>query len=195
MSYKAVRSICRKTIDRRLDLKEKDLSVTIGAIPMGSLDTYELTSIAQGMEQEKREGLRIRIKSIFFQGYVGVESEPAFVRVAIVWANFEAEVTMAAPTMGAIWNTVGTDGTFGPRHLGQTTNWIIIWERRYQLTQSTNYMLPIKIYKKLDHIVKYFSFGSTDASRGKMWMIATSDSASSPHPAIGGQCRVRFMDD
>lgn len=190
-----MKAVARRTLDQRLDLKERDGSVSLGTIVMGGLSCYNVSNIAQGIMEQQREGNRVRLKSIFFQGYAGIQDEPAFVRCALVWANFESDVAIADPTLGVIWTTDASDGTWGARYLSQSTNWVIIWERRYQLMSSMNYMSPIKIYKKLDHIIKYYGALGSDASRGKMWLVATSDSVNAPHPAIGGQIRVRFMDD
>lgn len=169
-----------------------------GTIPSGTLRTWPMTAISIGDLSGNRESERIRVKSIHYEGVAGIESEPCFIRLAILWANYEQASgagAMSAPTLPAIWDTVSGDGTWGPRNLEQATMWVILWERRIMLNQTTNYMKPLKIYKKLDHLVKYVGTASDAYSRGNLWLVATSDSVTEPHPALDGVLRVRFLDD
>lgn len=192
-----IKSVARKIIDSRLETKDRTHQISFGSIVSGALNANCLTAIARGSGENERESDRIRVMELHFEGYCGVESEPCFIRLAIVWVNYEVDTgaTMPAPTIGALWDLSGTDGTWGPRNLEQITNFCVIWERRVFLNQNTSYMAPVKVLLKLDHIVHYHSFGTADGSRGSLYFVATSDSVSSPHPAMDGVMRVRFKDD
>lgn len=192
-----IKSVARQVMDSRLETKDRTHQVSFGIIQSGALNANCLTAISRGSSSSERESDRIRVKEIHFEGYLGIESEPVFIRLAILWVNYEVDTgaTMPAPTLGALWDLSGTDGTWGPRNLEQITNFCIIWERRFFLNQNTNYMTPLKIMLKLDHLVHYHSFGTADGSRGSMYFVATSDSISGPHAAMDGVMRLRFKDD
>lgn len=193
-----VEKICRSVIDRRMETKEKTSSIKFQDVSLGSTSANQLTQILHGMQQNEREGDRIRLKQVHIEGWLQVASEATWIRMALVWANYEVAAggTIPTPQCSWLWDTgLLNNFCWTPRNLDQVTNYCIIWERRFYLKSSNDYMTSVVIFKNLDHIVKYHGGAATAGSRGTMWLICTSDSGTPPHPLFDGVCRIRWKDD
>lgn len=193
-----VRKIARSVIDHRMELKEKTHQINFSGMSIGQLHVNELTQILHGLQQNEREGERIRLKEIHIEGFAGIQDEPVWIRMALVWANYEVATGGLIPTPQPswLWDVAAlTNVVWTPRNLSQITNYCIIWEKRIYLHAGNSYMKSIFIYKKLDHIVKYHGGAVTAGSRGTMWFVATSDSAIGSHPLMDLICRIRWKDD
>lgn len=162
-----------------------------------------LTGIAQGDDQNMRNGRSILAKSLYFQLriYLGNTFNSSVARLVLVEDTVGDGI---APSASDLFTTVSGDNavnSFRSILTQKTMRYKIWWDKRISLDQDFKNEIYISKYIKMyRHHVKYIGTGSAsnNAGPGSFWLmcISTAAQATGVYPInINGQVRMRYIDN
>lgn len=186
----------RKWVDWSLYVANanSDLSVSTTAT---LINTGMLKSIVNGTnEYSNRIGGEIKLKSIDIKlkCYMGLSTDfNNIVRVCIFqWRNQSSTLTTTAPILYD-WASAST-GILSGYNPEQAGDFRVLLDKKYTLSQAgDSTKVSRKLTNRLDKIIK-FNRITGDVAKGEIFIIAVSDSSSSPNPNLGIDMRCSFTD-
>lgn len=176
------------------ELKKFDSSGTGNLSNTGTVQP--LHAISQGDEQDERNGNSIFVRA--FDCRFLFQRDPAAAganaiqqcRVSLVMDTQQQGDT--SPSYSDIY-----DGN-GPRtHLNKDTvgRFKVLWSRTFILDNDSKFSRQMAVYKKMRHHIRYNGTGANDIQKGGLYLVFSSDQATSDFPAYAIDFRLSYHDN
>lgn len=195
-----VNAVIKKTAEKKYvdwSLYKANSNSDLSCTSTGTLvNTTSIASIINGTGENKRIGDEIKLISLEVRGRVYMGASQDFnniTRIIILqWRQAQAELStfwqiiqnfdVGSPTILSSYN---------PTWAGQFR---ILMDRRFNLSSAGASTISFrKVFHKLDKKIKFNSV-SGQPIKDEIFIIAISDSGASPHPNLGLEMRVKFID-
>lgn len=192
----AVRKIATRQMNKRSELKYKDLAVNLTEVSSDSPLVSALTFPSQGDTITTRDGDSIWIKSSHLKGYVQADSTNprAMLRVLVVqWL----ENSGTAPTLGDILeDTSFVDALNSPYKVNGKAEFRVLMDNRFSVSNLDTGIRSINKFLKPKVRKIQFDAGATTCT-GQLYLMAVSDetAAGGLAPFLTFYHRYRYYDN
>lgn len=160
--------------------------------PQSGIPTItSLTSLIQGTDYNQRIGRSIRLKSVQYQGNIGMNASATstLYRIVIFVDNDNTGTPPASTDIG-----IGTVNDIRSSNPNAMKRFTILQDRLIRMATGNVLNFPLKGFRRLNHSVKYDGTAAIDTSQGSLWLLTVSDQAIN-QPSITCTARVRYWDN
>ncbi len=147
-----------------------------------------LSSFAQGDDISARSGNSVKLRSIFTRFSVSQHASATETVVRIIMVQDKQQVTDAAPIVANVLNTVDVLSGLA---LGLLGRFKVLYDRSLTLSSAGRTAYAFKVFKHMNHHLRWNGSANTDVQKGHIYMILLSDEATNtPTVAFNARCSV-----
>lgn len=175
------------------DEEVKWFDTTLTLTPSYNGQIQDLTPIAQGDGENYRDGSECILKSVEMRYKINSYDNPGNLFRVILF-RWKPDSALVAPAWTSVCYTNGSYyAPLSPYNSDYRDQFTIVYDKLHSVDTVTNIQLARTLKIKLSKIKVKFSATSTEGSN-KLYLAVCSDSASTGHPPILFNCRVRYTD-
>lgn len=191
LAYKAYKTAMLVKSLVNVEYKLKDASAQNFTVGQSASNMYRLTDISQGTDYNQRDGLSIKLKSLYIRwgAKINTSADQTQLR-CVVFRDMNSDVS-TNPTYSDLFETV--DNIYTPMNHMNGDRFKVLYDKIISLSKAGTFAQNRKIYKKMYQHVKY-SNGTTGRDDGQVYIVWFSDQATN-HPTVSYHSRVRFIDN
>ena len=172
--------------------KEKAISMNVGTTPI----LMCLTNVAQGDGNNARDGNSVKAKSLDLKMLITKQAAGATscgVRLVVFMDRVGNGTT---PGCAEVLSEDIACGIFSPLNADHVGRFQVLASEFFALAQGSAINKSIRIFRNLDHHLKYKGTGSgvADTATGHIWLLAVSDEVTAP-PVLGGISMIKWVDN
>ncbi len=155
--------------------------------------TY-LCAVAQGDDQENRQGRSVRLKSLESRGAISSAALSTATQLRCVWF-IDKNNQGVAPV---ITDVMKSDNVASIRSglADNLSRYKILKDQIYRFSDGSNHTVNVKFFRKMNSHLKFSGTSAAEASagQGSIWLYTVSNEASNV-PTLSFTNRIRFIDN
>lgn len=165
-----VRKVVKKEMAK--EIEKKHYYVTAQPTIANTGTVIALTNIVQGDDDRQRQGLAIKAKSLLIRYNIEMNASAlnTTLRLAVVRDN--QQISDGTPTWTNIFRATDTNTPLNEAQAGRFT---VLYDRKYVLNQGSYELRHGKMFRKLNHSVRYNGVGSGDIQKGGLYLAVLAD--------------------
>jgi len=190
--YKLARDVYRVKALVNAEYKKIDVNHT-AAVPSTTWTTVLLNGIAQGDDNDMRNGRSVKCTSINVNGFLLKHNSAAqtIIRIALVWMP---ETELVNPTTSKIF---AVDNSYVSKYNINYAGYSkVIYDQTFMLDGANRTIAKLSISRKLSHHMRFIGTDATVGSieRGALFLLYMSNEATNT-PTFNYQSRFRYVDN
>lgn len=190
--YKLARDVYRVKSLVNAEFKKVDVTNT-SAVPSTTWSTVLLNGVAQGDDNDQRNGRSLKCTSINVNGFLLKHNSAAqtIIRIALVYM---ARTESANPTLSHVFTT--DNSVVSKYNVDHAGDYKILFDRTIMLDGANKTMSKISIRRKLYNHMKFSGTGGTVSSieSGGLFLIYMSNEGTNT-PTFNYSSRFRYVDN
>lgn len=202
-SQKTFRSKVQNVILSTAEKKVLTTDVQLSNIS-STMSSFSLTPISEGVNPNHREGNEVYPTYLTLHGYWRCNDNYNFMRLILV--QWFPDTAISIPTAGEIFNSTLDQHSqmFGPLNTSKVNKvFRVLWTRRMMASDTTENPtinrlrtidFNINLRKKLKYKKIIYNSTTVIDGRGKLYLLAVSDSTVTGHPDLSFVSKVSFRD-
>lgn len=206
-TYRGSKNFRRKVQNVILSTAEKKTFIISAedAAVSSTMSTFSLTPLAEGTDSDDREGNEVYPLYLSIHGYMRGSDSYNFMRLLLI--QWFPDSLIDTPGAGEIFQSTVDQHhqMFGPLNtLAVNKKFRVLWTKRIQLVNDATaigelgrnkfFNVNINCRKKLKYKKIIFDGTGTIDGRGKLYLLAVSDSTVTSHPLISMVSKLSFRD-
>ncbi len=159
----------------------------------------QMTGLGQGTQNGQRTGDVITVRKFTLNYRIYSQNSDAFNTCRILVFRWKPNSTLVSPTLASVTNGTSITSSMWMYDWQYSSQFVILYDRIHFLagtatapdvsgTQGASFEIPLNLR------LEYTGTGSTDHSNG-LYLLAMSESAVPPHPAIEWMSRIQYAEN
>jgi len=172
------------------ELHKSDQVASAFSVTQSGVIVQQLSQIAQGDTDSTRTGNSIFCRSTDMRGILRINGMGVASIVRIMMFIDLQQVDDTVPTVTQVLDTASVNSPLNNATVGRFS---VLYDRKYTLTAVRNPIIPVRIYRKMRHHIRFNGANATDYQKGCIWVLVITDDAA--NPTFEFSSRTNFYDN